>query len=147
MKGQLNLEFMISISIFIIVISYVTINSISTLPDLHQQTKSNSLRTKIYQMSELLLFDSRIGLSTGEPYTLDQAKINSLQSLCSDYQAFKDKFSVDHTMDIQLNIMQNGASVLDCHPEIVSGMRSEFSLKRFGILDGEIAQIDIKVFG
>lgn len=146
MKGQLNFEFLISIAIFVVVISYVTINSISGLPNLHRESLSNSAKTKLFQISEMLLFDDKIGLSAGEPYVLSASKISTLQSECSTYQNLKDRFSIGPSMDLHIQIKNNGNVILDCRPDIVSQARSEFSLKRYGIVNENIVEMNIRVF-
>ncbi len=146
MKGQINFEFIISFSIFIIVISYVTISAVANLPDLHRESVSNAAKARLFQVSELLLFDSRIGLSTGEAYVLDVSRVNAMKDECATYQRFRDRFSLDAPVDMRVLIKNDAGIVLDCRPDIISASRSEFSLRRFGILNGEIVEIDMGVF-
>ena len=62
-KGIAELEFIISVFVFITTISFVTFLIINNIPILHGLSASESLKSKSYQYSELLLFDEGVPMN------------------------------------------------------------------------------------
>ena len=97
MKGMAEIEFILSVFVFITTVSFVTSIVISNMPLFHSTSTSDTLKAKSWQYSEMLLLDegdpanwqtlpfdevNRIGLSTGKRYVIDQDKITKLAAFC-----------------------------------------------------------------
>ena len=161
MKGVVNIEFIFSVFIFTVTIIFVLISLASSLAPLHKDAVTDSVRSKVYQMSELLLFDegdpknwqaipsinsiNRIGLSTGEKYSISQGKITKLQALCNtNYADVVKRFFGDESLRLEIEITNSaGLEILDCG---VVG-NPQFSIKRTAFIDStkEIVEINIAV--
>ena len=155
-KGVVDIEFMVSILIFLTVLTFVTFSVIGLFPRLHEEAFAHDIRSKAFQVSELLMFDrgeptdwdtaatigdvKRLGFSTGGNYTLDRNKINKLNTFCSDpsnYAALKSLLGLDYTNDIIIDIKEPpgpGSAILAaCQPLVVSQVRSKTSIVRLGV--------------
>ena len=135
MKGQLTIEYMITTVAFIGLMVFVYFQYASNIPDFINEIRKENIRSKVYQLSELLLNDpgypedwvigsvERIGLSH-ETYNksslLSLGKITSLNSMClSDYLEVQRLLSFDQAFFIHFyNITDTGGrqSLLDCSP-------------------------------
>ncbi|MFA4819996.1 MAG: hypothetical protein WC613_03505 [Candidatus Aenigmatarchaeota archaeon] len=155
MKGVVEIEFVISVFVFITTVSFVTGIVISNLPVFHSASTSETLKSKSWQYSEMLLFDEgapldwqlpdkdikRIGLSTGSRYFLDESKIIKLYDLCSvGYAAVKDKLGVDTRNDIVIEVSYLdgspvASSVTVCGPNVITQIRPSFQTVRLGVLN------------
>jgi len=144
-KAIANVEFIISIAVFLVVISFVTITAFNVLPVFHRETLSEGSKAGLYQFSELVVSegypknwsdDARntktYGLSSQERYILDAEKISTLDSLCkTDYEKIRDSFG---EYDIKLVVERlNGTVLLDCQQPIKQLSR-ELYIDRFGVL-------------
>lgn len=165
MKGFQEIEFIISIFVFITTISFVTIIIINNIPLFYNIAISENTKSKSYQFSQILLFDegypknwnsvdlsqtNRIGLSTGEKYILDINKINRLSQFCSlpnDYETVKSRIGVAVERDIVIEVSYvDGSpvtgSIQVCKPPVTTRVRQQFQTTRFGILTtGEIVRV------
>ncbi|HIG96845.1 MAG TPA: hypothetical protein HA230_00675 [Candidatus Aenigmarchaeota archaeon] len=166
MKGVVEIEFIISIFVFITTVSFVTSIVISNMPLFHGASMSDTLKAKSWQYSEMLLFDEgaptdwqlpdkdvkRIGLSNGKRYVLDKDKIDKLAALCSSgYASVKDKLGLDFRNDIIIEVSYlddspvTGSSKTICGPSAVTQIRPRFQTVRLGILnDADKTIIHIK---
>lgn len=156
MKGVVEIEFVISVFVFITTVSFVTGIVISNLSVFHSASTSEILKSKSWQYSEMFLFDEgapldwqvqqfndikRIGLSTGSRYFLDGSKIIKLYDLCSvGYAAVKDKLGVDIRNDIVIEVSYlDGSpvagSVTVCGPNVITQIRPSFQTVRLGVLN------------
>lgn len=156
MRGVVNIEFIISVFIFLVTVAFILISTAGSLVPLHRDAAADVLRARAYQISEVVIFDggdpadwdvgrvNRIGLSAGEKYIVSSAKIERLQELCSrDYERFIEMLSGNAKTRIGINITGPfGSNLLEC-----GAVNSpQFSLKRFAVLEsGEIVEIEISV--
>ena len=172
-KGIAELEFIISVFVFITTISFVTFLIISNIPILHSLSASESLKSKSYQYSELLLFDEgapmnwedesdtqnikRIGLSGGRRYFVDVDKIAKLNSICSNYQLARQKLGLENE-DIVIEVSYlddtplNGLPKIICGPSVTTQVRQQFQTTRLGVMprqggDTYVIQIKVTVTG
>ncbi len=153
-KGTLDIEFMVSVLVFLTAISFVSISVINNIPKLHQESFSQDLKSKSFQISELLMFDAgeppgwggvsqakRLGLSNGTKYYLSSAKISALNAYCNDavnkaanYDKIKDLLGLDFTNDIIIDIKDlSSVSKLACGPEATSTIRPKATITRIGV--------------
>src|SRR3989344_4139578 len=117
MKGLEEIEFIISVFVFITSLSFATILIVNNIPTFHGAAASEGLKAKSWQYSEMLLLDEgspqnwhsataqRIGLSTGGRYMIDNAKVQKLATLCSsDYNSAKSLIGLGAENDIIIEI-------------------------------------------
>lgn len=171
MRGFAEIEFIISVFVFITTISFVTFLIINNIPLFHTTAVSDQLKTRSYQYSELFLFDEgyptnwytdprnskRIGLSIGRRYFIDKNKVDSLRSLCSSvggYALVKQKIgSIDFDIIVEASYLDetpvSGASKIICRPQVLTQIRPQFQTTRLGVLstDNSIIKIKTTVIG
>lgn len=159
MKGLSGvLEFIISTTLFVIVIFYTTINAQNVLPILHREAKTESLKSETWTVAQNLVTDegwgqssknwdrntvTRIGLSTGPRNVLSRQKIDELASLCSsNYNRLKSLLVGIHDIKIKISYLE-GESVIDCGPSTDRNLK--YSVNRFAILDTDKRMIKMEV--
>ena len=80
MKGQIfNIEFVIALTVFIFLISWCYIYMTDTLPFFYEESSSNSLRSKAFQISEILLSGE------GYPSSWDSSTVQLLGLMDENY--------------------------------------------------------------
>ena len=99
MISQANIEFLISIGIFIISVLVIVNYVVQVIPSSYETNKMEKLENKAYQISEILMFTegwpanwdslnysniSYIGIGTNEKYILNKTKILKLTQFCSE---------------------------------------------------------------
>jgi hypothetical protein len=150
-KGIVDIEFMVSIIVFLTVLTYVTFAVINLLPRLHQESFDQDIKSKVFQISELLMFNEgepadwqtkpllddvkRFGFSSGGNYSMDVSKITKFDQYCSaNYAKVKDLLGLDYTNDIlvDIKIVGNGA-ISQCHPLAISTVRTVTTIVRLGL--------------
>ena len=159
MKGVSEIEFIISVFVFITSVSFVTIIIINNIPLFHNKAFTDDLRAKSWQYSEILLFDEgypknwqtkqltdvkRIGFSSGF-YIIDRTKLNQLNVFCSDpnigYNKIKNLLGLDVANDIVIEASNLddtpviGTSKIICGPSVTTQLRPQFQIVRLGILN------------
>ncbi len=99
MKGQFTVEFIIAVVSFIVIVVYVMNFVGREVPAYTSRHASDELRTRAYQISEVLIFDdgdwddipleaSHIGLSSGY-HILNKTKIEKMGTLCATEDGYK----------------------------------------------------------
>jgi hypothetical protein len=168
-KGVMDIEFIVAIVLFLTVLSFVSLTVIGVMPKLHQETFSQDIKSKAYQISEMLLFDTgiptdwatppksinnvqRLGLSNGTQYFLSTAKMTELNTYCNNpnnYAGFKDLAGLDYVNDAILNITELGNPnniKVYCKPKAVSQTRAKATITRFALDDSKnLLQIEVSV--
>lgn len=163
MKGVADVEFILSVVIFLTVTTFVTFAIVSKIPNFRSDAYSEDLRDRVYSISELLLFDNgypadwdqntvkRVGLSTGEKYIISNSKATSLNALCgteSGYQKLRSLLSLDN-LDVFISVIDStNRELVRCVPSAVSTVQPKFEITRFGVLDttGDIIRVIVSVF-
>jgi hypothetical protein len=154
MKGQLSMEVIVCMVVFIIFVSYLFFQILGIRPFYIQQIKAERIRAEAYQISELLINDpgepiywdviavgnpdgiKRIGLSD-HTYNLTNLiswlKVGNLSSLCSsNYEIVREKIGMkDYQFSIIVNKTDGGVPVL-CYPpsQTVRGGFLNFTIER-----------------
>ena len=167
MKGLAEIEFIVSVFVFLTTISFVTFIIINNIPILHNAALTERLKSRSYQYSELLFFDegspkdwqsvpenaSRLGLSTGRRYFIDKNKVDALSVICLDYQKVKEKLAIEQNdIIIDVSYLDNtpvtGSSSVICKPVFTTQLRPQFQTTRLGILtDGSVIKIKTIIIG
>jgi hypothetical protein len=148
MKGQLSMEVIVCMAVFIIFVSYLFFQILGIKPFYIQQIKAERIRAEAYQISELLINDpgepidwtttnvKRIGL-LDHAYNLTNLiswlKVGNLSSLCSsNYEVVREKIGVkDYQFSIIVNKTDGGVPVL-CYPppQTIRGGFLNFTIER-----------------
>ena len=163
-KGVLDIDFILSVFVFLSVIVFVTSVIIGNIPVFHRESLNENLRARSYQISELLLFDQgeppdwspvvgdpnevkRIGLSTGDAYEISRVKIDNLEIICSDYSRLRTLLIQDLRNELKVSISDaSGNVLLDCGPAVSATILPEFPVTRYGVLeDNTIVKILVSV--
>jgi len=168
MKGQVNIEFILSVAIFIIVIATLSFNIINTVPLFHAESANEIKKSKSFQVSELLVKDTgyppdwhlrgienadRLGLrmTNGDQSVLDWDKVTTLSYYCSpgtgSYDTVVEKLGLNAKDRLLINITDlNGQSVMECFPPAISEKEPIFWIYRFGLINGWIVRIKVAVY-
>jgi len=149
MKGMLDIEFIVSVFVFMIAVSFVLLTLTGSLPKMHQETLSQDIQSKAFQVSEMLVgnegwpYDwnsnvasaTRVGLTNGTKYRIDSQKIQALASLCAaDYSRAKALMGIDFHNDVAINMDAiDSPSSFECMPGATSTVRSSASVTRLAV--------------
>ncbi|MBI2579476.1 MAG: hypothetical protein HYW27_01080 [Candidatus Aenigmarchaeota archaeon] len=161
MKGQVNFEFIISVMVFLSVMSFITIQIINGVSVLRRELSVEDMKSSAFQVSNVIAFDEgypenwnagnvlRIGLSSGF-YSLDDGKINSLKELCESengYKKFVSLIGLEFSKDVYLNISKlSGETLAICSPKVESRVRNIVQADRTFFSGGYgIVKLNIKV--
>jgi ABC-type transport system involved in Fe-S cluster assembly fused permease/ATPase subunit len=161
MKGQINLEFILSVLVFLSVMSFITIQIINSVSEVRRDLAVEDIKSSAFQISNILMFDKgspenwdatnvkRIGLKA-DFYSLDAGKVNSLNALCSGGNGYKKFVSIVNlglSEDIYLNISTlSGKTLAFCAPPVESLVRSRAQSMRTAFIQGEgVVKIDTRV--
>jgi hypothetical protein len=155
MKGQLNIEFVISIGLFFIIIGYCMFAVFNLIPAYHRESEKTEASIKADMIADMLIFDEgypvnwnannveRIGLSNGVDYYLAQNKITQLRNLCnSDYVSVREKMHAD--VIIKITNMENDDVELYCRPP-AGQYRYEKTVTRFAVKGNERMKVEVSV--
>jgi hypothetical protein len=141
-KGQLTMQYLASFIFFIGLIVYVYFAYAENIPNYIQEVEKEDLRSKAYQISEVLINDNghpinwdhladnqvlRIGLSdetSNKTNLISLDKVNKLEIMCgntdSEFQKVQNKLAMDKPFIIYVfNISQTDGQrklLLDCFP-------------------------------
>lgn len=145
MKGIENFEFVLSVFVFLSTISFVSMTIINKIPDLHQDSVGDEIKTNSFIVSELLLFDrgypenwnestvERFGFSNGSRYVISKQKLIYFNNICKN-ETEKQKI-IDSLGFLSVNITKlNGSSVIYCEtarPPI------KMKIRRYAIMSNE----------
>ncbi len=155
MDGIAEVEFVISVFVFITTVTFTSALIVGNIPLFHDSSVFETIKSKSYQYSELLLFDEgypkdwnwgtveRIGLSSGKRYFVDESKMTELNTICNSpngYNFTKSQLGLDYTREIKVEATYLdgspvvGTSPIICEPN-VGGFRQQFHTVRYGVLD------------
>lgn len=161
MKGILDIEFVLSVFLFLGTISFVTVLIGRESVALQNSAITDNMKSESYQISQILMFDrgspadwengakeniKRIGLSSGEDYSLDADKLNRIDELCgSDYNfvnGMLTKFHVNMTIK-----GTNGEVLYSCGPSFETAKRPKFVTERKALLSNEVVEMTVTLIG
>jgi len=163
-RAQVNIEFILSVSIFLLIVSVLSYDILGSLPEFHREAVKDMSISRAYQISEILLRDEgdpknwddleeeikRIGLSDGRDFFLSDSKITELNNLCNtDYQNILKLFGIEKNIMVVNITNLDGESVVGgtvCSPPIISETAPKLWIRRFGILNDKIVKVDVLVY-
>jgi len=166
----MDIEFVLSIIVFLSIISFVTYVIISNIPVFRTEAAAEDIRSKSYEISQLLLLDKgtknwakdvsngvpldevRIGLSSERRYVLEATKVEVLDGLCNDAYGYGYKdvrdwvFGPSSVYDVRINVTDGIETLAFCGPIVSRTQRPEFQTVRFAALDdGRIVKLLVSV--
>jgi hypothetical protein len=166
-KGQVNIYFLVSIALFISLSVYLIYLLITFYPAKGETIRINSLYTKAYTISELMLKDpgypenwnenslQRIGLAS-EYYVINSTKLDLLRTLCdplnpdSRTRLYNASGLSNEYLIIIINYL-NGTSVMQCAPSGEAEIDAEYlrkrtaQISRIATFNKSIVQVNIYV--
>ncbi len=127
MKGSANVEFILSIVLFVIVIAFVSINIIGIQPKLRQEIALDSIKSEAFRISDHLVTSALVS----EPYKIDNSKAKDFFEDCktSDYSSYVVIISLDKD---------------ECTQQ-VNNFRPRFTVTRNVLVNSEIKQLVVTV--
>lgn len=157
MKGIVNIEFVLSVMVFLSTVSFVTFVIINNIPTMHHEAVSDHIKARAYEISHMLIFDTgnpanwdesnvrKIGLSSGKPYELSSEKITNLNDLCSNSPSWIKTMLTEPGIfvDIKIkNIKNNLQLTPDCS---INETGVKFMITRFALVGSDIARVEVTV--
>jgi hypothetical protein len=164
MKGITNIEFILSMFVFLTTITFIAFSIIMNIPLLHGRAGSENTRSLAFQFSEQIIFDeglresddlpaddwssddlARIGLSSGKRYEILESKLDELRDLCSTREGRRRVSGfVDSRSDVFISTTFDGEEDVICiGPSSI--VRNEFGISRAVVMDDESGIVTIKV--
>lgn len=165
-KGQVNLYFLVSIALFISLSLYLVYLLIGFYPAKGETIRINSLYSKAYTISELMIKDpgypedwnentlERIGLAS-TPYEINSTKLSRFSNLCSQpdplsrERLLNSSGLFDEYFIITMAYL-NGTSVLTCSTSGETTLDSEYLRKRTAQISRIVSlnnqTIDVKIY-
>ena len=122
MKGQLTIQYLASFIFFLGLVIYIYFSYSANLPAYVEEVGKEDVRSKAFQLSEILLNDPVVGLSdenSNKTNLISKNKVDQLQSLCtSDFSAIQQKLALDEPFSIHVfNVNQDSGQrnlIMDC---------------------------------
>lgn len=160
-KGVLDIEFVLSVFLFLGTVSFITILIGRESVSLQNSAITDNMKSESYQISQLLMFNEgnpktwesaaksdikRIGLSSGQDYVLNEAKLAKLQQLCAgDYNFVSGMLT---TFNINITVKDDGGEVLyKCMPSFETLRRPKFITERTALLNNDAVKLEVTVIG
>ncbi|MFH0949231.1 MAG: hypothetical protein V1802_01975 [Candidatus Aenigmatarchaeota archaeon] len=147
MKGITNIEFIVSVFVFLSTITFITTFIIGKVPALHHDAMIDTAKLNSYTLSQILILDKgfpdswdstnvkTIGLAI-QPYNLSSAKILEIKELCTNITRMRELVG-----DVVINITYiDGGQVADCKTSILPVM---LFYTRFALLDGKAVRVQV----
>jgi hypothetical protein len=172
-KGQINVEYIISITIFITIALYFAVQVMQRTPAYIRASRNEYLQSEVYQISELIINNAgepsnwetlwqaspqsvlRFGLSSGQKVNLlSTGKIQMLGTACSSapnyYDNVRSRLGID-PQDYQISLFikdaVNGATLLDCMPTSIISRQSVVTFRRMVALsNGNYGELTIQAW-
>ena len=162
MKGQLGIDFFISLIVFVAFVSYIFVQVSNFKPIYLSQIKAAILRSEAFQLSEILVNDpgyplnwndlpssqiQRIGLSDSnknQTNMLFLPKINKLNTECNQQNGFENiQQKLDYKKDFMILVVDrtSGNILVNCRPPVIITRNINVSSSRivsFGTGYGEL---------
>ncbi len=150
MKGQANIEYMVALVIFIVLMLYISFQVASSVPYYHSNSLENRLQSDCLRISEMLVKDSESGVGFAiEPYELNGTKMDEFNDTCdnpSNYEGILKDMSLEAERDFQLVIYVNATLDFVCGRRYVPSQLSVVSIERYATTDGQPTSIMLSIW-
>ncbi len=126
MKGQINIESISSLIVFVLISSYLYLSLSSLRSDYYRYVDEQEVYSLAVSMSELIINnmgvppnwnDTQQLIVVGAAYSnkTNLISLDKLQKLCEDYEWLKDKLELDKfDFNITLTNLETGETVINC---------------------------------
>lgn len=163
MKGQINVQYIIALAVFIGIIWFLTFQVTRTIPEFKMESEKNILNSKAYRLTELMVKSEgapknwtlsnveSIGLVKSEN-VLNTSKVNEFENMCNNkYDNLRDIFQSsnnDNTLsDFHVTIENINNDRVDCGRRIPdTASVSVVSIKRRVIYRGFRGTLELIVW-
>ena len=160
MKGQLSVDFLISLTLFVIIASYLSFQLLNIVPYFLREIKLQNLRSELFQISEILLNDpgepidwyenpdltKRIGLLDEKKNLtnfLSLEKIIGMEKICkSDYERFRNLIGSERIILISIKELENERTLAACTPTNIPKTQMITIIRNFAFIN-ETNQLSI----
>lgn len=146
MKGQLTLDYVLSIIVFITLISYIIFQLLMIVPKFSREVRMQNLRGEAFSISEILLNDpgepinwdvgtvERIGLldeTKNLTNFLSLDKILRFEDIClTDYGRIQELLTTNRTIVVSFKNLETNRSIASCSPQIAVYRRTRATVAR-----------------
>jgi hypothetical protein len=166
-KAQVNLEFIISVAVFISTLTFITVNVMNIFPTFQSEINKDILKSKAWQISEILFKKgypenwenldevAMLGFSTDKYYVLNKTKLTVINQCDStSYDKIRELLNLDIREDFIINItLIEGATKREyvyCGPRVISLVAPKLWVTRFALINDEdklkIIKIEVVVY-
>ncbi|MCD6403382.1 MAG: hypothetical protein J7K98_03560 [Candidatus Aenigmarchaeota archaeon] len=161
MKGQIDLEFMVSLVVFIMAVAYIHVSLSSMIPEHSRMIKRENLYAKAYALSQFLINDpgnpanwttletaKRIGLMDERYNKTNLISMTKATNFCKSYETFLRKTGINNTVKISIIDLENVSKLTSlCSPNYNISTPVEVTLRRIVAYeyDGELRYAEFTV--
>jgi hypothetical protein len=169
LKGQLTIQYLASFIFFLGLVIYIYFSYSSNLPAYVEEVRKEDVRSKAFQLSEILLNDpgdpanwgpginpNRIGLSdenSNKTNLISKSKVDELESLCSNFEVVQQKLALNRSFSIYIfNVSQSTGNrnlIADCIPPNFLKTSINATIKRITALNNtgklELAELIVQM--
>ena len=159
MKGQLSVDFFISLTLFILIAIYLSFQVLNTVPYFLREVRLQNLRSELFQISEILLNDpgepinwcedpaltERIGLldeTKNLTNFLSLEKIRGMEEVCRDYDKFRSLIGSERIFLISIKELESGKILAACAPANIPKKQMLTIVRNFAFIN-ETDQLSI----
>ncbi len=162
-KGQLNLGFVVSVVLLIMLILFVMTNVLNMIPSIRDRTEQTTLEINALSLSKMLIetpgypYDwtsnpARLGLAQYNNYShktiigkLDPSKVNYANNTAL-YSVFKTNLGIENSLNFHLIIRNSTSVVLDLYNTTPSKTSNVVSLRKFAVINQTPVNITLLIW-
>lgn len=164
MKAQLSIDYIVSLVVFIGIVTYIFFQLLSYGPPYIDEIEKQRLRSEAYQVSELLINDpgepldwnstnvKRVGLSDhlqNKTNVLSLSKINNFTQICNGftgYDRMKSLIDTNYQFNISLKDIATGNILIECFPQQIIGKATKVEIRRIVAFDSSYGELTIQMW-
>lgn len=154
-KGQANIEYIVAMVIFVILVIYISFQIGGTIPYYHLNSMNNRLNSECLRITESMIKDSKMlhGFAE-EPYKMNYTKILKFNDTCNGdpmnfeniYNKLKGNMSLSVERDFRLRIKIKGSEEFVCGRNYLPSGTTVASVNRYAVTDGKTTTISLMVW-
>jgi hypothetical protein len=169
MKGQVNVEYLVALGIFVTIVSYVYLSLNQSIPGYLTEVRKEATISDAYLLSEVLIDDpgepadwenyletpdeiKRIGLadeSYNQTNMISEQKIDFFEWFCSNnYEETKKKLGMDRDFSVIIKDIENDQLLVSCQPSQIKVTAINVTFRRivaYNRLTGEKGYAEVIV--
>jgi hypothetical protein len=153
MKAQVNVEFIVSASLTIMIFGYIVYSVMNNIPVLHRESVYEIEKADAFRITQLMISSpgiwkdnnistaSMMGLTDGVPFVLNETKVSALNCTESSYAAIHHLLGLENNNNFALNITEinlgGGADekIVQCNKSQISLSSSMFWINRIAVIN------------